>query len=396
MVQTPRPVEIAFSVGFLAIIASTGTIQTAIEVARHERPQLLELFTGRPSTQALRQYEGRMEEASWVAGKLRPWMQHVQFALLHDAGEKALIGRDGWLFYKPGFKYLTERAAARQAFGPPADPLPAILAFRDALAARGIRLLVVPAPNKETVYPEKVTRRARQMPSAVCPRTRELLRQLQAAGVETVDLFAVYARGRQQSTASDQALYLVQDSHWSPRGVELAARAVARRLLQQDWASLRQTDYQTRPAPVRRVGDLLRMLQTPSLEQRVPPEQVPCRQVFRRDTGALYVDDLGAEVLVLGDSFLRIYQQDEPGAAGFIAHLGRELRQPVASLVNDGGASTLVRQELYRRPALLKNKKVVVWEFVERDIRFGAEGWQLVPLPDANLTQPQPAQAPAR
>jgi hypothetical protein len=86
-------------------------------------------------------------------------------------------------------------------------------------------------------------------------------------------------------------------------------------------------------------------------------------------------------VLVLGDSFLRIYQQDEPGGAGFIAHLARELKQPLTSVVNDGGASTLVRQELHRRPALLQNKRVVVWEFVERDIRLGTEGWQQVPLP---------------
>ena len=78
----------------------------------------------------------------------------------------------------------------------------------------------------------------------------------------------------------------------------------------------------------------------------------------------------------MGDSFLRIYQQDEPGSAGFIAHLAKELQQPLTSLVNDGGASTLVRQELYRRPALLRNKRVVVWEFVDRDIRFGTEGWQ--------------------
>jgi hypothetical protein len=44
--------------------------------------------------------------------------------------------------------------------------------------------------------------------------------------------------------------------------------------------------------------------------------------------------------------------------------------------------STLVRQDLFRRPELLQDKKVVIWEFVERDIRFGAEGWQLVPLPE--------------
>ena len=51
-----------------------------------------------------------------------------------------------------------------------------------------------------------------------------------------------------------------------------------------------------------------------------------------------------SEVLILGDSFLRIYEQDEPGAAGFIAHLARELGQPLTSIVNDGGGSTLVRQ----------------------------------------------------
>jgi len=82
-----------------------------------------------------------------------------------------------------------------------------------------------------------------------------------------------------------------------------------------------------------------------------------------------------------GDSFLRIYEQDEPTAAGFIAHLARELKQPLASIINDGGASTLVRQELYRRRNLLKNKRLVIWEFVERDIRYGTEGWQVIPLP---------------
>ena len=68
------------------------------------------------------------------------------------------------------------------------------------------------------------------------------------------------------------------------------------------------------------------------------------------------------------------------GAAGFIAHLARELGQPLTAIVNDGGASTLARQELARRPTLLMNKTLVIWEFAERDIRFGTEGWRVVPL----------------
>jgi hypothetical protein len=54
---------------------------------------------------------------------------------------------------------------------------------------------------------------------------------------------------------------------------------------------------------------------------------------------------------------------------------------PLASIVNDGGASTLVRHELSRHWQLLEGKKLVIWEFVERDIRFGTEGWKYVPLP---------------
>ena len=102
--------------------------------------------------------------------------------------------------------------------------------------------------------------------------------------------------------------------------------------------------------------------------------------MVRPDTGTPYRDEPESEVLILGDSFLRIYEQDEPGAAGFIAQVARELGRPLTSIVNDGGASTLVRQSLSRRPALLTNKKLVIWEFAERDIRYGAEGWQIVPL----------------
>ncbi len=71
---------------------------------------------------------------------------------------------------------------------------------------------------------------------------------------------------------------------------------------------------------------------------------------------------------------------DLPGAAGLIAQLAYELKMPLTSIVNDGGASTLVRQQLARQPELLKNKKLVIWQFVERDIRFGTEGWQDIQL----------------
>jgi hypothetical protein len=83
-----------------------------------------------------------------------------------------------------------------------------------------------------------------------------------------------------------------------------------------------------------------------------------------------------AEILLIGDSFTRIYQEDPPFAAGWVSHLALELNKPVAYLYSDGGASTLVRQKLVRKIGLLRGKKLVIWEFVERDLRFGAEGWK--------------------
>jgi hypothetical protein len=39
-----------------------------------------------------------------------------------------------------------------------------------------------------------------------------------------------------------------------------------------------------------------------------------------------------------------------------------------------------VREELARDPDVLRGKRLVIWTFVERDIRFGQKGWALVKL----------------
>ena len=58
------------------------------------------------------------------------------------------------------------------------------------------------------------------------------------------------------------------------------------------------------------------MARSPSIERLFPSQEFTCRQVFEADTGNLYEDDPDSLVLVLGDSFLRIYQTDNPKAVG--------------------------------------------------------------------------------
>ncbi len=422
----------ALAVAFLTAIFSVGLTQVGIELSRRERPRIANLFRKPPTEANLRSLEKQLDDACWFAERIRPWVQYAQFIVLGDCGDKAVKGRDGWFFYKPEVQYLIERSRGResssgrsqQVKGPVAeeedsrpllplpevrdDPASVIVSFRDQLAARKIALLVVPAPNKASVYPEMLSARAGASGEPVSRSTRKLLEQLEAAGVEVVDLFAVFAKAKAETPPDRRvALYLARDTHWSPEGMHLAARAVAQRVLQRGWVERGTARFDLRPVTVKRRGDVLQMTRVPQIERRFPPEEIVCSQVIRSgekgvrtlfpgeevivlgdpsrkktsDPFFLYRDDPASPVLVLGDSFLRIYQQDEPRSAGFIAHLACELGFPLASLVNDGGGSTLVRQDLYRKPALLAGKRLVIWEFVERDIRYGTEGWQDVALP---------------
>lgn len=367
-----RATSIALVILFMGTIMGVPLSQGVLETVRGQRPQAFDLVLHAPTKANLRLFERDLNNAAWAVQQSRPWMQTLQFAVLRDAGRDALAGRDDWFFYRPGVRYLVEPPVPATEGG---DPLSAIVDFRDQLGARGIELVVMCAPGKQSVYPEKLTRRAEDRSEPVNPETLELLSQLRDANVHVVDLFELFRNNGRDD------LYLVQDSHWTPDGMALAAKTVADYVLEQGWVTPGEVAYAEEPAPVERLGDLIRMMQAPPVERMFEPEHVDCRQVVRSDTGAKYEDDPGSPVLVLGDSFLRIYQRDEPGVAGFTAHLALNLGMPVSSVINDGGASTLVRQELSRNPDLLANKQVVIWEFVERDIRFGTEGWQDVRLP---------------
>jgi SGNH hydrolase-like domain, acetyltransferase AlgX len=262
------------------------------------------------------------------ADKTRPLVQALLFGVFHNPGEKAIAAPNGRLFYKQDVRYLIEPVDL-------AEPRAVVHDFREQLALRGIRLIVVPIPVKPNTGTNP--------------------------GIGNIDLLPLL-----------QNHYLAYDTHWTCEGAQIAAKAVADLLPQLRGAK----DYEVKSVTIERRGDIVRMMDSPTLERFFPPETVPCQQV--QD----YMDDPNSPILVLGDSFLRIYQTDTPKSAGFIAHLARELKQPLTSIVNDGGASTLVRQELARKPQLLKGKKVVIWEFVERDLRFGTDGWQHVKVSD--------------
>ena len=331
----------------------------------------------------LRAWEKGLESNSVSSTKARERVQIALYQLFGDLGEKGVAGKDHWAFYKPGLHYATRPFGSETG----ESPLAAIQDMAAQLRKRHIGLLVVVVPDKESIYPEMASSAFTPSQSGRVSHGPAFVDTLRAHGIATVDLFSALSDERRHGA---NPLYLRTDTHWSPQGMKRAASEIASALRPMlENASPASVEYAFKDTLVERQGDILDMSGLKRLGIPFAPESVKARQVYaisRDSTGqevdrSPYRDNMReSPVLLLGDSFSRIYQTDAPHAAGLVAHLALELGHPLASLVSDGGASTLVRERLARKSGVLRGKKVVVWEFVERDLRYGAEGWKQVAL----------------
>ncbi|HUS81029.1 MAG TPA: hypothetical protein VM283_07155, partial [Armatimonadota bacterium] len=280
--------------------------------------------------------------------------------------------------FKGDLQYLLSGDLRDQPEGK--NPWPAIIDFRGQLAARGVGLLLVVIPTKAEVYPEKLSARAPGTDGPwVAPYCRKLLGELDAAGVGVVDLLPAFMAERD---ATDEPLYMPQDTHWTNRGLRLAARLIAQRVREYPW--LAQTgaqpdSYGVRPTACTRLGDIVGML--PEADRAsYRPMQLEAEQVVGAD-GKLYTDDQSSPIVMLGDSFTGVFHFEDCKHAGLSAHLARELGLPI-DLIMAQGSGPRIRGQLARRgPDGLAGKRLVIWTMVSRDLYKYWADWDLIKLP---------------
>ena len=135
-------------------------------------------------------------------------------------------------------------------------------------------------------------------------------------------------------------------------------------------------------------GDTARMLDLPDDSDLFPAESVWLRRVLH-DDGSPWRSSAASDVLVLGDSFSNIYALESMGwgtSAGFVEQLSYLLRRPVDRLVQNDEGAFATRAMLQQTPAVSTGRRVVVYQFAERELAFG--NWQVLGLPEAG---PPPA-----
>ena len=365
----------------------------------------------------LRAFEKKVEDENALVLKFRPQYQLAVWNLFREPGEKVVLGskcdpdykdcakRPGrWLFYRQDVEFLVQPSPLDARSAKLDNPIEAIVKFRDQLKAKGVELLVVIVPGKPSIYPERLSRIPLDS-GRVKSHGKAILDSLSKLGLYTVDLYTPLIAAKKYDERFGP-LYLDDDTHWTPRGAELAAAVIAGSVLQlQASGAFDLGSEMLRYVPVDssadRMGDIGEMsglnkfnafkaqkvLGHVVYQQAMDERILASRLLDVHDSIALEIDTTKtpfkddfrkSKILILGDSFSRIYQTDAPVNAGWIAHFARNISRPVSSIVSDGGASTLVREKLARKAGVLKGKKLLIWEFVERDLRFGAEGWKTV------------------
>ena len=334
-------------------------------------------FEEEPSLVAsIHRFETELEEQSWLVEDLLPPVQLFLTGGLGMGNPQVYVGRDGWLFYRPAVDSLTgpgfldpaaleERRLGGDAWDEPVepDPRPALLALHRQLAARGIRLLVLPTPVKAAIHPERLTPRSARLPLRN-PSEEELFRSLEAEGIAVLDVAPMVPQ------------YLATDSHWTPEGMDRVAQALADRV-RAELPAVQDPGYRNEERLVTGTGDLVRLLKLPPGQTLYKPQAVRTAPVLEAN-GSAWRADPQADVLLLGDSFTNVFSRDDLGwgtGAGLAERLSFHLRRPVDRIAVNAGGAHASRQALARELAAgrdrLAGKRLVIVQFASRELAVG-------------------------
>ncbi|MEC5126943.1 hypothetical protein VSU19_09290 [Verrucomicrobiales bacterium BCK34] len=317
----------------------------------------------------LKHLEDRVKSLSFFVNE-RPADQSFMEDVFREGNAKVYIGQDDWLYYRPDLEavfgkgplYVEPSSVAREKVADTWEPpLDVIEGFAKQLDERGIELVIVPVPTKPMLSRSGLGLDGRdEFPGLY----ESVLAELSMRGIEAVDLLPVL------ETLPESSRFLKYDTHWTPVAMGIAAKHVAG-VVSEKIEEAKHGDLKIEWISEKRFhsGDLAGMLDRSGDSEEEVELSIP--------QGAV-TDDTDAPIVLLGDSFVNIY--DEPGlgfgdekdekiGAGFAAQLSAGLAQPVQMIAINGDGATAVRREFASLPdKALRSKKVVVWVLSARDL----------------------------
>lgn len=342
----------------------------------------------RQFTAGLHRFETELEETSPIRAETQPWAQWATTALLASGNTQAIVGRDGWLHFRPDIQHLT---------GPAFLERPEAWAEMEAFAelrAPGRELFVLLVPAKTAIHPERLVPELAGAAPLANPSTAELIRRLGQAGITVIDPAPLLVAA---AASTGRAQYLATDTHWTPEGMDVAARAVADAIAP-FLPGPAPAGYSRRAGSVAGQGDLARLLGLPEQNRLFAAETVSIQRVSLAGEAVRPVRD--APLLLLGDSFSLIYSDPSlefGDSAGLAEQLAFHLQQPIDRLaVYAGGAREALARELAADPSRLAGKRMIVYQLAARHLSAGDAGRDEVTASTADPSRNPPVELAPR
>tara|TARA_B100000446_G_scaffold134800_1_gene127037 strand:- start:131 stop:1258 length:1128 start_codon:yes stop_codon:yes gene_type:complete len=283
---------------------------------------------------------------------IREWsisaMAAVTYLGFREGTSEVAVGEGDWMFSR---EELVQPANSddniRQNFL-------RVLQTSDYLASRNIRLLVVPVPAKARVLSHHLAQRPALAHQQVYAQLLDFLGDHRVSVVDTL---------KAMSINPEQPLYFQRDTHWTPNGAQLVAKATARYCQNQINLSLNNLEFVTEARDIQEfAGDLMNFIPLQPLFSQFQPssEEFIETTTYAKQSNLFGSSDVAVSTLLVGTS----YSADSRW--NFEGYLKQALGRDLLNLASEGRGPFAPMLSLMQQPSALEGVELVIWEIPER------------------------------
>ena len=254
-------------------------------------------------------------------------------------------GQDGWLFLQESLLNATRRWR---------DNTPQIIAFKDSLEARGVKLIVVPVPDKLLVVPEQYSDKA--INGIHLPQYKKWVDKLRKKNVTVIDALDKI-KDLQQKLGTESPMFEPYESHCTGPARLVLANMVADSIAPLLYGMNRKR-YPLRDTIVDGTGNLYELLHDKEIEYRIKEQKVLGTDGYK------YRGSKKAPLIVIGDS--NVGQGKSYGA-----HIGAYITMATSIetfTISKVGGGNIGPQMFKGKSSFLEGKKAVIWVFDGREL----------------------------
>ena len=339
---------------FIAIMLLTSLIALA-KLGGYRAPKHPDLLDGELTRNFEHYYD---EQFPLKQAGINLWAA-LEYLAFGEGRAGLVIGENGWLYSDEEFDPVANGQRQMR------DNLALIRGVQRQLEERNVHLLLAIIPAKTRLYPEHT---GAHHPSAqqdsLYPRFHSAVRE---AGIAAPDLLGPLQAGKQQAP-----MFLRTDTHWTPEGAEVTARALADVVRSAVQLRGEPQEFVTETVETRdHEGDLTRFLPLAPLFESLLPraDRLQQRETHSaQDGGGDLFGDSDLPVALVGTSYSANPNWNFAGA------LRQSLKRDLANHAEEG-QGPLVPMLKYLQSDELKNDppQLVIWEFPERYLPMNSD-----------------------